>query len=206
MIAHLGTVELRSINAATSLSLQVGFDYASHDKPLGKPTQQRLGGKLDTWRLSFSLRYQFCEPQESLDALKQMVEDGQPVPLVFNNSDYQGNVTVNDLDINYKDSAPDGTPLVIEGTLSLTEYVGAIDAPIKRPAVRKQAQNQTPIQATSKGSFQDTGTRPDNRNNPFNQRMQALSDQFRDLKASANTTIDKARALQQQTRKLIIRR
>lgn len=202
MIAHLGTVELRSIYAVTSLSLQVGFDYASHDKPLGKPTQQRLGSKLDTWRLSFSLRYQFCTPDASLDKLRKMVEDGEPVPLVFNNSDYQGHVLVNDLDVNYKDSNPDGTPLVIEGTLSLTEYVGAIDAPIKRPAVRK-TQNQTPIQALLSGSFLDIGERADN---PFSQRMQALSDQFHDLKASANTTIDKARALQQQTRELIIRR
>lgn len=202
MIAHLGSVALQTIKAATSLSLQVGFDYANHDKPLGKPSQQRLGGKLDTWRLQFSLHYQFCEPQESLDAIKVMVADGQPVPLIFNYIDYQGNVTVNDLDVTFYQTAINGKPLIIEGSLVLTEYVGEIDTPVKRPAVRKQ-NKQTPIQATSGADKQQL---VDNTQHPFAKQMGELVKQFQALKNSSDNTIDKARALQRQARQLIVRR
>lgn len=200
MIANLGSVMLSTISAPSSLGLQIGFDYANHDKPLGKPSQQRLGGKLDVWRLQFSLHYQFCDPQQSLDELSELVRNGKPVPLVFEFVDYRGSVTVNDLDVTYTQTAINGKPLIIEGSLTLTEYAGEMtDEPV-RPAVKQG--NHTPVLTTT-GNAQNLDVA---NKSAFAQKMNDIAKQFRAVSKDAGGVLDDAYDLQNKIKRLVTRR
>lgn len=149
MITHLGDINLGDIKATHGLSLQTGYDFAKHERPLGKATKQRLGARLDEWRLNFKLHHYFCEPQAVLDSIQNACQKGQPMPLVFDYVDYKGWVTLDDIDVTYQDIAPNGKPLVIAGSISLSEFTGDTSPTPTAPAVRNDDQslsNPAPVQ------------------------------------------------------------
>lgn len=149
MITHLSDINLGDVRAIQGATLKLGYDFATHERPLGKATKQRLGGTLDEWRLSFKLSHHFCEPQDILNKIKKLCASGEPAPLVFDYIDYQGWVTLDSVDVAYQDIAPNGKPLTITGSLTLTEFVGNTQPLPTAPAVREQGQsivNPSPVQ------------------------------------------------------------
>lgn len=149
MITHLGEINLGDARSIHGLTLRSGYDFAIHERPLNKATKQRLGAKLDEWRLSFKLHHMFCEPQVLLDLIQSACAKGEPMPLVFDYVDYKGWVTLDDVDVTYQEIAPNGKPLVITGSLSLSEFTGDTAVKPTAPAVRDTSQalsNPAPVQ------------------------------------------------------------
>ena len=152
MITHLGDINLGEVRGAHGLSLRTGYDFAKHERPLNKATKQKLGARLDEWRLSFKLHHAFCDPQALLDKILDACEKGEPMPLVFDYVDYKGWVTLDDVDVNYQEIAPNGKPLVITGSLSLSEFTGDTTTKPTAPAVRDDNQslsNPVPVQTAT---------------------------------------------------------
>ena len=149
MITHLGNINLGEVRGAHGLSLRTGYDFAKHERPLNKATKQKLGARLDEWRLSFKLHHAFCDPQVVLDKILGACEKGEPMPLVFDYIDYKGWVTLDDVDVIYQEIAPNGKPLIITGSLSLSEFTGDTTSKPTAPAVRADDQslsNPAPVQ------------------------------------------------------------
>lgn len=149
MITHLGDINLGEVRGAHGLSLKTGYDFAKHERPLNKATKQKLGARLDEWRLTFKLHHAFCEPQMVLDSILSACNKGEPMPLVFDYVDYKGWVTLDDVDVTYQEIAPNGKPLVITGSLSLSEFTGDTSTKPTAPAVREDNQslsNPAPVQ------------------------------------------------------------
>ena len=158
MITHLGDINLGEVRGVHGASLKVGYDFATHERPLGKATKQRLGGRLDEWRLTFNLHHHFCDPQSVLESIHGICAKGAPVQLVFDYIDYQGWVTLDDVDVSYQEIAPNGQPLVITGTLTLTEYVGDTTERPTKPAVRAAGQSLSapaPVQTAMTANVAD---------------------------------------------------
>lgn len=153
MIVNIGEINLGQARATQGLSLRMGYDFASHDRPLGKPTRQRLGGKLDEWRLSFSLNHHFCDPATVLQKIQATVASGEPKQLVFDYFDYQGWVTLDDVDITFVEATDNGRPLIISGTLTLNEFTGDTTLKPKAPAMRDNTQSK-PVQTASTDDVQ----------------------------------------------------
>lgn len=150
MITHIGNINLKDVRAVNGLSLKVGYDFAKHDKPLGKPSKQRLGGQLEEWRLSFHLHFAFCDTQTLFEQLKAVCDKGEPQQLVFDYVKYAGWVTLDSIDVTYQNIADNGRPLIIKGNLTLTEYTGDTTTPPPAPAVREPSEslsNPVPIQS-----------------------------------------------------------
>ena len=149
MITHLGDINLGEVRGAHGLSLKTGYDFAKHDRALNKATKQKLGARLDEWRLTFKLHHVFCDPQVVLDKILDACKKGEPMPLVFDYVDYKGWVTLDDVDVTYQEIAPNGKPLVITGSLSLSEFTGDTSTQPTAPAVREDNQslsNPVPVQ------------------------------------------------------------
>ncbi|BBI68468.1 hypothetical protein PKHYL_26590 [Psychrobacter sp. KH172YL61] len=152
MITHLGDINLGDVRGAHGLSLRTGYDFAKHERPLNKAIKQKLGARLDEWRLSFKLHHAFCDPQVVLDKILTTCNKGEPMPLVFDYVDYKGWVTLDDVDVNYQEIAPNGKPLVITGSLSLSEFTGDTTTKPTAPAVRDDNQslsNPVPVQTAT---------------------------------------------------------
>ena len=152
MITHLGDINLGDVRGAHGLSLRTGYDFAKHERPLNKAIKQKLGARLDEWRLSFKLHHAFCDPQVVLDKILTTCNKGEPMPLVFDYVDYKGWVTLDDVDVNYQEIAPNGKPLVITGSLSLSEFTGDTSTKPTAPAVREDNQslsNPAPVQTAT---------------------------------------------------------
>ena len=152
MITHLGDINLGDVRGAHGLSLRTGYDFAKHERPLNKAIKQKLGARLDEWRLSFKLHHAFCDPQVVLDKILTTCNKGEPMPLVFDYVDYKGWVTLDDVDVNYQEIAPNGKPLVITGSLSLSEFTGDTTTKPTAPAVRDDNQslsNPAPVQTAT---------------------------------------------------------
>jgi len=74
------------------------------------------------------------------------------MPLVFDYVDYKGWVTLDDVDVTYQEIAPNGKPLVITGSLSLSEFTGDTTPAPTAPAVREDNQslsNPAPVQTAT---------------------------------------------------------
>lgn len=152
MITHLGDINLGDVRGAHGLSLRTGYDFAKHERPLNKATKQKLGARLDEWRLTFKLHHAFCDPQVVLDKILDAGKQGEPIPLVFDYVDYKGWVTLDDIDVTYQEIAPNGKPLVITGSLSLSEFTGDTTSKPTAPAVRDDSQalsNPAPVQTAT---------------------------------------------------------
>lgn len=155
MITHLGSLNIGKVRAVTSVSNKIGYDFAKHDKPLGKPSKQRLGEQLEEWRLGFNFNYYFCDPQTLLEEVKAICAKGEPIQLVFDYLKYQGWVTLDNVNVTYQEVAPNGKPTTITGTISLSEYVGDTTQNPEALAVRNTSDALTkpmPVQAAS-GKF-----------------------------------------------------
>ncbi|MFB2538806.1 phage tail protein [Acinetobacter sp. c3-l95] len=145
MITNIGDIQLKDTRSLVGVSSKFSYNFAQHDKALGKPSRQRIGENLTEWRLQIKLHYQFCDPATVLERLQHVLNQGQAVPLVFDYLNYAGVVTLDDMDVVFVQTADNGRPLIIEANLTLTEFDG--DSTIKppAPAVRDPSQSK-PVQ------------------------------------------------------------
>lgn len=145
MITNIGDIQLTDSRLLQSVNARFAYDFAKHDLAIGKPTKQKLGATLTEWRLTVRLHYQFCDPGAVLAQLQIVLNDGNPVPLVFDYLDYVGYVTLDDVDVTFMEVATSGRPLIIDGNLTLSEFSGDTTIKPPAPAVQSQITQNTPI-------------------------------------------------------------
>lgn len=146
MITNIGSIQIKDSKLLQVVNARFAYDFAKHDLAIGKPTKQRLGVTLSEWRLTVRLHYQFCDPATVLAQLQTVLNNGNPVPLVFDYLDYVGYVTLDDVDVTFVEVATSGRPLIIDGNLTLSEFSGDTTIRPKAPAVQDvKAVQQNPI-------------------------------------------------------------
>lgn len=146
MITNIGSIQIKDSKLLQGVNARFAYDFANHDLAIGKPTKQRLGATLTEWRLTVRLHYQFCDPATVLAQLQTVLNNGNPVPLVFDYLDYVGYVTLDDVDVTFVEVATSGRPLIIDGNLTLSEFSGDTTIRPKAPAVQDvKAVQQNPI-------------------------------------------------------------
>lgn len=145
MITNIGSIQIKDSKLLQGVNARFAYDFAKHDLAIGKPTKQRLGATLTEWRLTVRLHYQFCDPATVLAQLQTALNNGKPVPLVFDYLDYVGYVTLDDVDVTFIEVATSGRPLIIDGNLVLSEFSGNTTIKPTAPAVQSQTAQNTPI-------------------------------------------------------------
>lgn len=146
MITNIGSIQIKDSKLLQGVNARFAYDFAKHELAIGKPIKQRLGANLTEWRLTVRLHYQFCDPATILTQLQTVLNNGNPVPLVFDYLDYVGYVTLDDVDVTFVEVATSGRPLIIDGNLTLSEFSGDTTIKPKAPAVQDvKAVQQNPI-------------------------------------------------------------
>lgn len=146
MITNIGSIQLTDSRLLQGVSTKFGYTYATHELAVGKPSRQSIGANLTEWRLAVRLHYQFCDPATVLAQLQTVLNNGKPVPLIFDYLDYVGYVTLDDVDVTFVEVATSGRPLIIDGNLTLSEFSGDTTIRPKAPAVQDvKAVQQNPI-------------------------------------------------------------
>ncbi|MDO5650556.1 MAG: phage tail protein [Moraxella sp.] len=145
MITSIGDIQLTDSRLLQSVNARFGCTYATHELAVGKPIKQSIGATLTEWRLTVRLHYQFCDPATVLAQLQTILNNGKPVPLVFDYLDYVGYVTLDDVDVAFMEVATSGRPLIIDGNLTLSEFSGDTTIKPPAPAVQSQTAQNTPI-------------------------------------------------------------
>lgn len=136
MITHLGNIRLDTNRMLNGLTLRFSPNFATHERVLNKPIRQHVGNNLDEYNLEFKLSHHFCDPQTELLKLKAVCDQAKPVPLIFGYFDYNGWVTLDNVDVSFVDTSDNGRPLTVAGTLTLTEVVDVPPLKPPTPAVR----------------------------------------------------------------------
>ena len=71
-------------------------NFAEHSKLEGKPSLQRVGGKLDTLTLEITLHPSLCDPAEKLAELRQLFEAAEERELYIGDN-YEGQWVIEEL-------------------------------------------------------------------------------------------------------------
>lgn len=148
MITNLGDLKIETTRMLQGLSASYGASFVTHERVLKKPVRQHVGNKLDEYHLRFKLKHTFCDPQTELLRLKAMADKADAVPLIFGYFDYNGHVTIDDLQVNFVDTADNGRPLCISGTMKLVQVVDIPKPKPPKPAVR-EPNAAKPVQTAS---------------------------------------------------------
>ena len=82
-LATLGEIEFQLLTLPSSLNLSADFNYVEHDKIMGKPSLQKVGGNLRAISLDFRFHVSWCDPEEQYQKLLEAEKSNKPLPLVL---------------------------------------------------------------------------------------------------------------------------
>lgn len=126
-LATLGEIEFQLLTLPSSYSLGADFNYVEHDKIMGKPTLQKVGGNLRTISLDFRFHVSWCNPKEQYDKLKEAEATDKPLPLVIG-EDFLDEWVIISLNKTVEQFLPDMSYHWIEVQVRLKEFVGTLAA------------------------------------------------------------------------------
>jgi phage protein U len=121
-------------------SLQTGWDwnYVEHERILGKPLLQIVGGKLRTINLRFKFHHSFCNPQEELDKLLKMANKQEAVALVLGEK-MEGYWVIESIPLTVDRTDAQALLLSIEVDVNLKEWVDTVaKKPPKKQGFKKR--------------------------------------------------------------------
>lgn len=122
-LATLGDIEFQLLTLPSSLNLSADFNYVEHDKIMGKPTLQKVGGNLRTISLDFRFHVSWCDPEAEYQKLIEADKSEQPLPLVLGEEFLEEWVIIS-LTKNYSKLQADASIWWIDVNVRLKEYVG----------------------------------------------------------------------------------
>lgn len=122
-LATLGEIEFQLLTLPSSLNLSDDSNYVEHDKIMGKPTLQKVGGVLRTISLDFRFHVSWCDPSAEYQKLKDAKESDKPLPLVLGEEFLEEWVIIS-LTKTYSKLQADASIWWIDVSVRLKEYVG----------------------------------------------------------------------------------
>jgi phage protein U len=123
MWAQIGDIRVEIITIFKDMEGQHGHDFPQHDVIEGKPLLQWMGGKLSSYRLKFHLHCGMTRsPRAQFEILKKLMDDHKAVPFLKGNGTYLGQFVVTELTDNYLFESDKGSPIEMEGEMTLLEY------------------------------------------------------------------------------------
>lgn len=128
MFGVLGTIEFEAMGSPESIRRESAVNYPEHKVVQDKPKLQFLGPELDEVTLELRFHQRFTNPRLSRDAIYMARDAHMPLPLVFATGEHWGIFVITKAVETHKWMASDGTPLALDLSLSLKEWVTDIDA------------------------------------------------------------------------------
>lgn len=125
MAYTLGTIEFRSQFAPQRLSEGRSVNYTKLPTIEGTPVMQRTFTNLAEFSITIFLHFDFVNVAQAILDLKAAQESSEALPLSSNAGQDFGNYVIKDLNVDYKLSAADGSPMIATLSLSLCEYIEA---------------------------------------------------------------------------------
>jgi phage protein U len=122
MFAQLGSVVFEVVGALTEFGARREYGYAEHARIENKPTVQYVGEGLEEADLGFALDEWLCEPADALQALHQMAEAHQAVPLLWGSAVRPRSYVLRNIEHTVAQAGPDGRPQRITGRIKLQEW------------------------------------------------------------------------------------
>ena len=126
-LATLGEIEFQLLTLPSTLNLSADFNYVEHEKIMGKPTLQKVGGNLRTISLDFRFHVSWCDPTEQYEKLLEAEKSEKPLPLVLG-EDFLDEWVIISLTKSYARLQPDASIWWIDVSVRLKEYVGTESA------------------------------------------------------------------------------
>lgn len=123
MYAQLGIIIFEGLRSPSEMEHQVAASYAEHALIHGKPRLQRTGTELERVKLTIQLHSSFCNVQGEIDALKDVVNSGEVLPLVTGYGKYVGDFIARAVTNEALHSAPNGALISASVDVDLLEFV-----------------------------------------------------------------------------------
>ncbi|MDO8433508.1 MAG: phage tail protein [Candidatus Binatus sp.] len=141
MFAVLGDILFEVIGSPETFESMREYDFAEHRVLEGRPRLQWLGNGLERLKLEIMLHSSFTDPSAQLSLLRSTAAAHRALPLVFGNGGFRGFFVIHSMAFRTHQSSALGTPIAINVTLSLKEWVTtdgpeilAAPAPLIAPA------------------------------------------------------------------------
>ena len=142
MYAVLGDVEFELITYFDGMEAQFGMDYAEHALIGGKPRLQRVGEKLDEFRLELTFHASYCDPEVELVKLRQAMQSGEARQFVLGNGAYKGWFVITDLTATSRQTDKVGALISLDATVTLREYVEPKTLETRKAQAKKTAKSK----------------------------------------------------------------
>ena len=139
MYAVLGDVEFELITYFDGMEAQFGVDYAEHALIGGKPRLQRVGDKLDEFRLDLVFHGSYCDPELELVKLRQAMQLGEARQFVLGNGAYKGWFVITDLTATSRQTDKVGALVALDAAVTLREYVEPKTLETRKAQAKKTA-------------------------------------------------------------------
>lgn len=123
ILATLGEIEFQLLTLPSALNLSADFNYVEHDKIMGKPSLQKVGGNLRTLSLDFRFHINWCDPKEQYEKLLEADKSNKPLPLVLG-EEFMDEWVIISLTKSFSKLLPDASLWWIDVSVRLKEYVG----------------------------------------------------------------------------------
>lgn len=138
MFCQLGYIRFERTEYFSGIEGEQGYGFAEHARIAGKPKLQGVGDDLATRTLDMRLDRAWCDPQTTLDKLKEVSGRKEAMALTFGDGTYAGRFVVTRIVETDGQRAHDGTLQMVDLRLSLKEWVD--DEPLVTVQRQKQAQ------------------------------------------------------------------
>jgi phage protein U len=137
MFAQLGNIIFHGLFGFESFESTDNPTYAQHDLINAKPVLQPTGFELEELTITIKMHGEFCNPSESIAALKKSKTSFEVLPLIKGNGQYLGDFVIAEMGHIETATFADGTILEATVTLLLREYAVADKLQQQQNAARK---------------------------------------------------------------------
>lgn len=143
----LGDITLNGFAQPGTIDTTTEAVYAEHPTLQGKPAIQRTGSKNDVVSMSFSIHAKTTIPENFIHRLSEAADAGTILPLSTEAGDFLGSYVITTMTVSRKASAPDGSILHCEISVTLLEW-----ATVDGVADRKFAARQNGFAVGAQGT------------------------------------------------------
>ncbi|UAY56267.1 phage tail protein [Arachidicoccus terrestris] len=139
MYAQLGTNIFENLKSFTDYYRGSGVTYAEQPLIDDKPDLQFTGANLDELSLRMRLHVTFCNPEKELQSLKDSMNNGEVLPLLYGNGKLAGSFVITDIRERIEDVDGVGNVFSYLVDVELKEYVAKDKLQSQQAENRKNA-------------------------------------------------------------------
>lgn len=156
MFAVLGDITFEVVTSPETFQSTRSYDYAEHKLVQARPRLQWIANALETITLGIAFHVRFADPAASMRQLSDAAAAHKALPLVFGNGIHRGYFIIATLNETFRATADDGTPISIEATIELKEWVRGAELDVSAPP----KPDEPPLAVVSKRESEPPGRAP----------------------------------------------